>query len=93
MGNGFTHQIGDNFIDLSQIKTFRLVIWNGQEVNRKQIEILFKDRIIYIDGDKDNREIINDKLDVFFDNEISANKELRELIAAWEEYIATHQGR
>jgi len=93
MGNGFTHQIGDNFIDLSQIKTFRLVIWNGQEVNRKQIEILFKDRIIFIDGDKDKREIINDKLDIFFDDEISAAKELRELIAAWEEYIATHQGR
>lgn len=89
MGNNLVYRIKDNFIDLSQIKTFKIAKRYANETDTKRIEITYKDRIAYFDEYRGESKIVSDKLDIVFDDEPTALKALEKLISAWDEYIRT----
>ncbi|MBL0255975.1 MAG: hypothetical protein IPQ03_00045 [Bacteroidetes bacterium] len=85
------YQIQENFIDLSKIKTFKLTKHYSNDKEKRRIEIELKDRIQFVNGKRDDMEIINDKIEIIFPNEISAQEACNELSAEWEKFIRDHE--
>ena len=80
-------QIQDYYIDLSQIKTFRVLKKYSNDKDKRMLEIHLKDRVYFVDGDKENREMIPETIEILFENEREANAAAEALSFDWERYI------
>ena len=86
----FVYQIKDNFIDLSQIKTFRLIKYSNETENRI-LEIQLKDRIHFFNNDRDDYQLIPEEIQIIFPDSKIASSECYELSKAWEEFICKRE--
>ena len=80
------YKIQDNFIDLSQIKTFKLTIRYSKDTEKKRIEIHLKDR--RVKGEES--ETISETIDIIFQNQALAEQECEKLVYAWEQFIRSN---
>lgn len=87
MKEDFVYKVKDNFIDLSQIKTFRLTKYANESENRI-LEIQLKDRLHFFNNDRDNYQLIPEEIQIVFPDGKSANEECNELRQAWESFLS-----
>jgi hypothetical protein len=83
----FVYQIQDNFIDLSQIKTFKLAVRFSRDTEKKRIEITLKDRRLK----GEDLEPIKETIDIIFQNQVLAEEACENLRCAWEQFIRNNQ--
>ena len=86
----FVYQIRENFIDLSQIKTFKLIRYSNETENRI-LEIQLKDRIHFFNNDRDDYQLIPEEIQIIFPDSKTASNECYELSKAWEEFIGKRE--
>jgi len=87
MANEFVVKISDNYVDLSQIKSFRIAhATHGDKVKRR-IEIQLKDRILFVNGNRDDKEILHDTININFETQDLAQEWCQVLSDAWEQFI------
>lgn len=92
MKTNIVYEINENYIDLSQVKSFRLIKNYANDKEKKKIEIEYKERLHFVNGDREDIETISDKIYITFTNEPEAQKACNDLKEEWQNYIKEQNG-
>ncbi len=85
------YRIEDTYIDLSQIKSFRLTKIDASKKDNRLMEIFLKDRMYFVNGNRNDIEFIHDVIELVFESQAAAEEAAEELGAAWDNFIANNK--